>query len=224
MIRVLIADDQALIRESLKIVLDTKPNIQVVGTAADGQEALSQILSLEPDVVLMDVRMPKIDGVQCTKQVKEQKPQVKVIILTTFDDDAYISDAITYGASGYLLKGESIDETVAAIESVALGGVTMNSQVTQRLVQMYSNLAKEKPQEPPVQTLDVHITKTEWKIIAELEKGSSNKEISQNLHLSEGTVRNYLSSILSKLDLRDRTQVAIWALQHRNRGVQNGAL
>ncbi len=213
MIKVLVADDQELIRESLKIVLNSKPGIEVTDTVANGQEVVRSVRQEKPDVILMDIRMPKMDGVQCTKIIKDNYPAIKIIILTTFDDDEYVYSALKFGASGYLLKGVSMDELVNAIATVHSGRAMINPDITTKVVRLFSQMA-QADYTIPVGIKDVDdLTNTEWKVIAEVGKGTSNREISEALNLSEGTVRNYLSAILNKLDLRDRTQLAIWAVQ-----------
>ena len=185
MIKVLIADDQELIRESLKIVLGANEDMEVTGIAENGEQVLSEIKKKKPNVILMDIRMPGIDGVECTRLVKEKYPDIYIIVLTTFDDDEYIFGALKYGASGYLLKGISLFNHMAQ---------------SSYAIQVDNELTEE-------------LTKTEWRVIQKIGCGMSNKEIASELALSEGTVRNYLSSVLSKLELRDRTQLAIWAVQ-----------
>lgn len=213
MIKILIADDQELIRQSLQIVLNTKEDMQVIGVASDGQEVIQSVRKNVPDVILMDIRMPKIDGVQCTKIIKENYPDVKIIILTTFDDDEFVYNALKFGASGYLLKGVSMDELANAIRTVYSGRAMINPDIATKVVKLFSQMAKADYSIPIDESLTKDLTKTEWKIIEQVEFGSSNKEIAKNLNLSEGTVRNYLSTILDKLELRDRTQLAIWAVQ-----------
>lgn len=213
MIKVLIADDQELIRQSLQIVLDSKENLQVTDAVANGQEVIRSVHKTKPDVILMDIRMPRMDGVQCTKIIKDQYPQIKIIILTTFDDDEFVYNALKYGASGYLLKGVSMDGLVDAIETVYSGRAMINTDIAAKVLKLFSQMAQT---DYSIQISDKQVeelTRTEWKIIAQVECGSSNKEIAEKLSLSEGTVRNYLSTILNKLDLRDRTQLAIWAVQ-----------
>lgn len=220
MINVLVADDQELIRQSLQIVLDSKEGIQVIGAAANGQEVIQLVRKQRPDVILMDIRMPKVDGVQCTQIIKESYPEVKIIILTTFDDDEYVYNALKYGASGYLLKGVSMDELENAIRTVYSGKAMINPDIATKVLQLFSKMAQSDYTIPVGNKAVEDITDAEWKIINCVEKGATNKEIAETLKLSEGTVRNYLSAILNKLDLRDRTQLAIWAVQ-TNAGKRN---
>lgn len=213
MIKVLIADDQELIRESLKIVLSSDEKIEVIDTVSNGSDVIKSVGKNNPDVILMDIRMPEMDGVQCTKVIKEMYKDIKIIVLTTFDDDEYIFDAIKYGASGYLLKGVSMKELIEGIHTVAKGGAMINPDIATKVVKLFSQLAKGslgiKVNKKNIET----IGKTEWKVIQQVGRGLSNKEIAKVLFLSEGTVRNYLSQALNKLELRDRTQLAIWAVE-----------
>ena len=197
MIKVLIADDQELIRQSLQIVLNSKADIEVCDVAADGQDVIRSIRKEKPDVILMDIRMPKMDGVQCTKIIKENYPQIKIIILTTFDDDEYVYNALKFGASGYLLKGVSMDELENAIKTVYSGRAMINPDIATKVFKLFSQMAQADYSITVGNKAAEELTKTEWKILG----------------LSDGTVRNYLSTILNKLDLRDRTQLAIWAVQ-----------
>lgn len=213
MIKLLIADDQALIRQSLQIVLNNRPDLEVIDVACDGQEVLRSVRRQRPDVILMDIRMPKLDGVQCTKQIKENYPEVKIIILTTFDDDEYIFNALKYGASGYLLKGVSMEELENAIKTVYSGRAMINPDVATKVLKLFSRMAQADYTIPVGSRAMDELTKMEWKIIALVGTGATNKEIAETVKLSDGTVRNYLSAILNKLDLRDRTQLAIWAVQ-----------
>jgi DNA-binding NarL/FixJ family response regulator len=213
MIKVLVADDQELIRQSLEIVLNSKDNLKVIDTVSNGQDVIRSVRKNRPDVVLMDIRMPKMDGVQCTQIIKENCPDIKIIILTTFDDDEYVYNALKYGASGYLLKGVSMDELVNAIETVYSGRAMINPDIATKVVRLFSQMAKGDYVIQVGNKGEQELTKTEWKIIKQIEIGASNKEIADKLSLSDGTVRNYLSNILNKLELRDRTQLAIWAVQ-----------
>ena len=216
MIKVMIADDQELIRDSLKIVLEQNGDMQVSALASDGQECLDLIEQDRPDVILMDVRMPEVDGVQATRIIKEKYPEVSIIILTTFDDDEYVFNALKYGASGYMLKGVSVAELSNAIRTVASGGAMINPEVVTKVVKLFSQMAKKGgASASTVETLGGAelFSRTERNIALLVGHGLSNKEIADQLSLSEGTVRNGLSSVLSKLGLRDRTQLAIWAVQ-----------
>lgn len=213
MIKVLIADDQELIRESLKIVLSSYKDIEVVDAVDDGFAVLESMKKVQPDLVLMDIRMPKMDGVLCTKAVKENYPNVKVIILTTFDDDDFIFKALQYGASGYILKGISMKDLYQAIVTVNKGNAMINPDVATKVVKLFSQMAQSNSAIQVQGNSVENISKAEWKIIQQIGFGLSNKEIAAKLFLSEGTIRNYLSTILSKLNLRDRTQLAIWAVQ-----------
>ncbi len=213
MIKVLIADDQELIRQGLQVVLNSREGLEVTDAVVNGQEVIKSIRKNRPDVILMDVRMPKMDGVQCTKIIKENYPQVKIIILTTFDDDEYVYNALKYGASGYLLKGVSMDELVSAIFTVYNGLAMINPDIATKVVKLFSQMAKADYSIQVGSKGVEEITRAEWRVIEQVEYGASNKEIADALKLSEGTVRNHLSTILGKLKLRDRTQLAIWAVQ-----------
>jgi DNA-binding NarL/FixJ family response regulator len=212
-IKIVIADDQELIRDSLKIVLSANPDMEVIDTVADGREVICSVRKEKPDVILMDVRMPGMDGVSCSQIIKENYPQIKLIILTTFDDDEYVYNALKYGASGYLLKGVSMAELSAAIRTVYSGKAMINPDIAAKVVRLFSQMAKSNYAINVSKGHVDEISRSEWKLIQQVGYGKSNKEIAFNLSLSEGTVRNGLSSILSKLDLRDRTQLAIWAVQ-----------
>lgn len=213
MIKILIADDQELIRESLQIVLNMNKDMEVIGLAENGHKVLELLKKNQPDIILMDIRMPELDGVLCTKAVKEKYSNVKIIILTTFDDDEYVYYALKYGASGYLLKGCSVQELTEAIHKVMSGGSILNPNVIDKVVKLFNQMAQNNIV-MEVDEKDIkELSKTERNIAHLVGNGLSNKEISEKLFLSEGTVRNGLSSALSKLHLRDRTQLAIWAVQ-----------
>lgn len=213
MIRVLIVDDQELIRESLKVVLNVSPGIQVMNAVSSVNEALKSASANRPDVVLMDIRMPGMDGVEGTRLFKERYAQTKVIVLTTFDDDEYVFGALKNGASGYLLKGSSVSELANAIQVVYDGGAMLNPNIAIKAIQQFSNMAKSTFQLQVEEQSVEDISKSEWEIIKAVGRGLSNKEIASQICLSEGTVRNAISSVLCKLNLRDRTQLAIWAVQ-----------
>ena len=214
----MIADDQQLIRESLKIILDSDPDFEVVKVVGSGQEVLDALETESIDIILMDVRMPNMSGVDCTRIVKKEYSNIKVIILTTFDDDEYIYDALKYGASGYLLKGCSLEELSTAIHNVLSGGACFNPNVAGKVAQFFSQMANSHAEVSfDGEEKEYDFSDTEQKIIAQIGHGYSNKEIAQKLGFSEGTIRNYLSVILDKLELRDRTQLAIWYLSRGNK-------
>ena len=212
-IKVLVAEDQELVRKSLEIILGNQETIELIGAVSNGQEVIRFIRGSLPDIIIMDIRMPKMDGVTCTRIIKDQYPQVKIIILTTFDDDEYIFKALRDGASGYLLKGISVDELITAIHKVYKGSAMMNEDIASKVVNLFADIAKSKLYIEVNELGKKDINTTEKKIITLVSQGLSNKEIAGELSLSEGTVRNYLSNILEKLNLRDRTQLAIWAIQ-----------
>ena len=213
MIKIMIADDQELIRESLRIVLNINSDMMVVGVAENGQETIDMVRAKKPDVILMDVRMPILDGVQCTRLIKEAHPEVRIIILTTFDDDESVYNALKYGASGYLLKGVSVPELTQAVRTVVSGGAMINPNIALKVVKLFSQLAQGNFSVPVEEGAAALLSRTERKVTLLVGRGLSNKEIAEKLCLSEGTVRNNLSTVLSKLALRDRTQLAIWAVQ-----------
>ena len=212
-LRIMIADDQELIRESLSIILSQNADMEVTGLAENGAELLSLIKKAPPDIVLMDIRMPELDGVAATHAIKEQWPQVRIIILTTFDDDEYVFNALKYGASGYLLKGVSVAELSNAIRTVAHGGAMINPGIVTKVVHFFNQMAQSSVQQDDAAIDAGSLSRTERNIALLVGHGLSNKEIAARLALSEGTVRNGLSAALSKLGLRDRTQLAIWAVQ-----------
>jgi len=213
MINILIADDQELMRQSLKIMLSSQPNFAVTDTVSNGREVMDSIKKNKPDIILMDIRMPEMDGVVCTQKVKEIAPDIKVIILTTFDDDEFVFNAIKFGASGYLLKGTSLKDLTSAITKVYNGKSIMNDEITGKVFRMFSQMAQTNQTIRVGEQLTGKLRESEWKIIECVGRGMSNKEIAQRLHLSEGTIRNSLSVILSKLGLKNRTQLGIWAVQ-----------
>ncbi len=213
MIKVMIADDQELIRDSLKVVLDMNPDMEVTAVVENGKQVLDSLRRGQPDVILMDVRMPEMDGVLCTKAVKEMYPAISIIILTTFDDDEYVYNALKYGASGYLLKGVSVTELSTAVRKVVSGGTILNPDVTNKVVRLFSRMAQSNLRGETEAAVPEEFTRTERNVACLVGQGLSNKEIAEKLRLSEGTVRNSLSAALGKLNLRDRTQLAIWVVQ-----------
>ena len=213
MIKVLIADGQDLIRQSLQIVLNVCDDIEVVATARNGREVISAVRRTSPDVVLMDIRMPEMDGIQCTKILKENDPSIRILILTTFDDDQFVYQALKHGACGYLLKGVSMEELADAIRTAAKGGSMIHPTVASKVLRLFAEMAQSDLRIEVSADGAEDLSRTERKIVEQVGRGLSNREIAQALGLSEGTVRNYLSTTLSKRDQRDRTQLAIWSVQ-----------
>lgn len=205
--KILVVDDDALIRDSLKIILELEEDFKVIGTACNGQEALEACKKDKPDIVLMDIRMPVMDGVLGTRLIKEQFNNIRVVILTTFKDDEYIKEAVKSGAEGYILKNQSSDSIIESLRAVAKGNAVFEKEVAGTLSSM---LRVEKRKGPA----DLDITQREYDILKLVGEGMSNREISDKLYLSEGTVRNYVTGLLEKLGLRDRTQLAIFYLKN----------
>ena len=210
-IRVLIADDQALFREGLRTLLSTRPEVDVVGEAANGLEALAMAAHLHPAVVLMDLQMPEMDGIQATARMRDRHPDVPVLVLTTFDDDANLFGALRAGAAGYLLKDVSSETLVAALQAATRGESFLQSTVTGRVVAAFARLMEAGG--PKAEALVLPLSPREREIVSLLGSGASNKEIADRLNLAEGTVKNHVTNILTKLDVRDRTQAALRARQ-----------
>jgi DNA-binding NarL/FixJ family response regulator len=208
-IRILLVDDQRLMREGLRILLELEPDMQVAGEAGDGQAALDAYAATQPDVVLMDIRMPGMDGVEATRRLREQWPRARVIILTTFDDDASVFEGLRAGALGYLLKDVSGHDLAEAVRTVAGGGALIEPSVARRVLAEFARLAP--PARPPDAGPAEPFSEREREIVRLLAAGLSNREIGERLCLAEGTVKNYVTSILQKLGARDRTQAAIRA-------------
>ena len=212
MIQVFLADDQEIVRRGLKILLETKPDLQVIAEANNGQRAIQEIERLysnsqPPDIVLMDIRMPEMDGIEATRLLFQQFPAIKILVLTTFDDSQYVAQALRHGAKGYLLKDMPADELAQAIRSVVKGYTQFAPGILEKII---SNVSTSKPEE----TLPAgfsELTTREREVLAMITKGASNREIAQALFLSEGTVRNHITHILTRLNLRDRTQAALIA-------------
>ncbi|MFL5806756.1 MAG: response regulator [Roseiflexaceae bacterium] len=216
-IRVLIVDDQSLIRVGIQTLLSRKPDIEVVGYAGDGAEALRQVAALDPDVVLMDIRMPGMDGVEATRQLVARQARASIIILTTFHDDANVFSALAAGARGYLLKDTDHKELAEAIRVVAAGRALIHPEITAQVLREFSRLTTPAPAPAPCPTPRDErlalLTDRELTILRLLGSGRTNQEISERLALSVGTVKNHISNILSKLDVRDRTQAGLFAQQ-----------
>ena len=208
MIRVLICDDQRVVCEGLRTILSTARQIEVVGLAQDGSEAVALAARTRPHVVLMDLKMPVSNGVQATREIRARFPDVRVLVLTTYDADEWVFDAIRAGASGYLLKDSTREALVAAIEGTAAGKTHVDPTVAGRLF-AHVALGTQAPESPLLRSL----TEREREILGLLGRGLSNAGIAVHLHMAEGTVRNYVSAILGKLNLADRTQAALLALR-----------
>ncbi len=212
MIRILLVDDQYLIRQGLKSMLESNDDMQVIGEAENGQRALDQIPTLQPDIVLMDIRMPVMDGVAATGAIAQQYPNVKVLVLTTFDDDEYVSQAMRLGAKGYLLKDTEPDELALAIRAVYKGHTQLGPGLFEKALMTTPTLTP--PVQPPPEL--AQLTPRELEVLHLLARGANNREIAQALFLAENTVKNYITNILSRLNLRDRTQAALFAQSLRS--------
>jgi len=210
-IKIIIIDDEKLIREGLKIILSTYNDIEVLGLGENGEEALKLCRENKVDVVLMDIRMPKCDGILGTRIVKEEFKDTKVLILTTFNDTEYIHEALKYGASGYLLKDSSYDLIYEGIKASMKGNVVVHPEVANKII--LSGPQEEMNNDQAAD--EFGLSEKEVNIIKEVANGLSNKEIGEKLYLTEGTIKNNITTILSKLSLRDRTQLAIFAFKNK---------
>lgn len=220
MIRILIADDDPFIRESLQVLLSLDAGLEVVGTCEDGEAAYQFAQRQSVDLVLMDIRMPGCNGVEGTRRLKSLPNPPAVLILTTFDDDEYITDALRYGANGYLLKNVPPARIISGIKTVADGSMLVHPDIARKLAGLMSagsrpaDLTSDEAEERRRQLLtEQGLTQAEWQVVQLIADGKSNKEIASALFLSEGTIKNYISAILDKLNLRDRTQLAIYYLK-----------
>jgi DNA-binding NarL/FixJ family response regulator len=208
-IRVLLVDDQRLMREGLRILLELEPDLQIAGEAGDGEAALEAYDSLQPDVVLMDIRMPGMDGVEATWRLRERWPSACVVILTTFDDDEYVFEGLRAGALGYLLKDVSGHDLAEALRTVAAGGALIEPSVARKVVAEFARMSP--PARSPGEGLAEPLSEREIEILELVGRGLTNREIASRLSLAEGTVKNYVTTILQKLGARDRTQAALRA-------------
>ncbi|MEA5565534.1 response regulator transcription factor [Anabaena sp. UHCC 0399] len=209
MIKVLLVDDQGLIRQGLKALLELEPDLEIVGEAENGEVALNLMAKSLPDVVLMDIRMPIMDGVAATREICKKFPGVKVLVLTTFDDDEYVKAALQHGAMGYLLKDTPSEELAVAIRAVQKGYTQLGPGIVKKLLIQFPNLAPiQTPSMPPSLA---ELTPREKEVLQLIAIGANNREIAQQLYISEGTVKNHVTNILNRLNLRDRTQAAIIA-------------
>jgi DNA-binding NarL/FixJ family response regulator len=208
-LRVLLVDDQQLMREGLRTLLEMEEGITIVGEAVDGAGAVQAFEDCAPDVVLMDIRMPKMDGVEATRRIRGKWPDAKILVLTTFDEDELVFEAVRVGARGYLLKDLSGAELAAAVRDVARGGAALQTGVARKVMDAFARLAQPGP--AAKQRLVDPLSGRERAVLGLLARGLSNKEIAERLFLAEGTVKNHVSTILQKIDARDRTQAALKA-------------
>jgi DNA-binding NarL/FixJ family response regulator len=210
MIRLLIVDDQSLVRQGLQAMLELESDLQIVGSADNGKVAIEQVGLLQPDIVLMDVRMPEMDGREATLRICEQFPEVKVIVLSTFDDDQYITDSIQAGAKGYLLKDMPVDELAQIIRLVNRGYTHLAPGLMEKLMNGSPAVVEVQQSEQIFEEL-TQVTPREKDVLKLIVQGLTNRDIAQHLHVSEGTVKSHVSHLLSRLNLRNRAQLAIYA-------------
>jgi DNA-binding NarL/FixJ family response regulator len=208
-IRILLVDDQTMFRDGLRVLLSTQPDFQIVGEAADGEQAIRKAAALHPDVVLMDLRMPVLDGAAATRRLRAVQPDVRVIVLTTFDEDAAIFDGLRAGATGYLLKDAPTEKLYEAIRAAARGESFLQPSVASRVVAEFARLSERSPDS--IQALLDPLSTRELEILRLLAGGATNREIALQLFIAEGTVKNHVTNIFSKLDVTDRTRAAIKA-------------
>ncbi|MBN3958439.1 response regulator transcription factor [Nostoc sp. NMS8] len=209
MIKVLLVDDQSLIRQGLRALLELEADLEIVGEAENGEQAIDLVAKFQPDVILLDIRMPIMDGVAATREIQKRFPTTKILVLTTFDDDEYVSAALKHGAMGYLLKDTPSEELAVAIRAVHKGYTHLGPGIVKKLLTQFSHPALI--QSPPVPSSLAELTPREKEVLRLIATGASNREIAQELYISEGTVKNHVTNILNRLNLRDRTQAAIWA-------------
>ena len=211
MISVLIADDQDLVREGLRMLLEAEPDLAVAGEAGDGGQALAQARLLDPDVILMDVRMPGMNGIEATARLVQAGSRARILMLTTFDLDEYVYHALKAGASGFLLKDASREQLTGAVRAVSAGETLLAPAVTRRLIEDFCNGPAPGPRSP---VLPGALSERELGVVRLVAQGLSNAEIAAGLYLSEATVKSHIARILAKLGLRDRVQVAVYAYEH----------
>ncbi len=214
MISVLIADDQDLVREGLRMLLEAEPDLAVAGEAADGGQALDQARRLDPDVILMDVRMPGMNGIEATTRLVQAGSRARILMLTTFNLDEYVYHALKAGASGFLLKDASRDQLTGGVRAVAAGETLLAPAVTRRLIEDFCSGPAPRTPGALVAGAASGLTERELGVVRLVAQGLSNAEIAARLYLSEATVKSHIARILAKLDLRDRVQVAVYAYEH----------
>ncbi|MEE1941739.1 response regulator transcription factor [Streptomyces sp. TRM 70361] len=213
MIRVVITDDQVMVREGFSVLLNAQPDMEVVGEAVDGREAVEQVAALAPDVVLMDIRMPRLNGLEATREICASGAAAKVLILTTYDLDEYVYQALRAGASGFLLKDASARQLADGVRTVAGGEALLAPAVTRRLIVEFSRLAGQSGPRVPLLERIGDLTERETQVLALVAQGLSNGEIAAELVVAESTVKTHVSRVLVKLGLRDRTQAAVFAYE-----------
>jgi DNA-binding NarL/FixJ family response regulator len=214
-IRVLVADDQRLVRDGIASLLSLQEGIEVLGTASNGEEAVALVLALKPEVVLMDMRMPIMDGVEATRRIRRELPECQVLMLTTFDDEEYVLDALTAGACGYLLKDIPAHDLASAIKAAYQGIYQLDPGVASKmLLALSADRARSEPEVAAPPHPAAELSTREVEVLRLIAKGASNREIAEYLVISEGTVKNHISNILNRLGLRDRTQAAMYARDH----------
>ena len=214
-IRVLIADDQMMVREGFSVLLGAMPDIEVVGEAVNGREAVQRVRELAPDVVLMDIRMPELNGIEATREIVAAGGDAKVLVLTTFDLDEYVYQALRAGASGFLLKDASARQLADGVRVVASGEALLAPTVTRRLITEFSKLSAAPRLMPSAQAAYGDLTERETEVLVLIAQGLSNAEIAERLVVAESTIKTHVSRILVKLGLRDRTQAAVFAYEAR---------
>jgi DNA-binding NarL/FixJ family response regulator len=208
MIRVLLVDDQPLFRQGLASLLSLENDLEVVGQAQNGQTAISLATQLQPDVILMDVRMPICNGVEATREIHQRYPWMRILVLTTFDDDEYILQSLQAGALGYLLKSTPSDQVAAAIRNLHQGYSQLGPTIAPKVFAQLGSVSTVEQVERP------NFSQREQDVLSLITQGKNNREIAQHLHLTEGTVKNHVTRILNRLGLRDRTQAALWAQRY----------
>lgn len=211
MIRVLVADDQAVVRGGLRMILEAQADLEVIGEAADGSEAVAMVTSLQPDIVLMDIRMPGLDGIEATRRLTQAGTSTRVLVLTTYALDEYVYESLKVGAAGFFVKTESPERLVDAVRLIAAGEALLAPEITRRLIDRFLQAAP--PNAPAPLALD-ELTAREIDVLRQIARGRSNAEIASALYITEGTVKTHVARVLMKLNLRDRVQAVVFAYEH----------
>jgi DNA-binding NarL/FixJ family response regulator len=209
MIRVIVCDDQEIVCQGLTTILNSDPEIKVVATANNGQEVQELVATHQPDLVLMDLKMPEVNGIQATQKIRSSFPHIKVLVLTTYDDDEWLFDALRAGAAGYLLKDTPSSALLQAIKGTVEGETYLDPNVAGKIINKVSS-----SQQPPPQTTNIQLSERETDVLQLMARGLTNADIARELYLSEGTVRNYTSALFTKLGVNDRTQAVLAALRY----------